>query len=424
MGKYAEAVAAKRDLDVVVFGATGVTGRQVAAHLAARAEATGATWAAAGRDPRKLRRVLGEIGVEAPELIAADVGDPDSLEAMAVRARVVLDLVGPYTRFGRPVIAACVSGGASYMDLTGEIPFVRDVIDEFDAAAREAGVKVVQVSGFEALPPDLAVLLAAETARERWSEALASADLQVSTTPPPGMPRPSDMISGGTLQSLAEATGDANAERVTDPAALIDDASRAARVRAISPIRLRPRRGRAGAVVAPMVPAAFINPAVIHRTAALNDTEPFAYSEGVGIGGPAATLPLRYAAAGMLAGSQAAVRSVARSGPALRGRASRTLSKVFPGSGFGPAADRLEGWRWRMSLQAVTTAGNEISVEVDAKGHPGYLATAKILGEAGLMLAAEGETPDRAGCLTPAVAIGTGSLDRFGEAGMTIQLAG
>ena len=413
-----------RDLDVVVFGATGITGRQVAAHLAARAPQTEATWAAAGRDPEKLKRVLGEVGVEAPELIAADIEDAASLEAMAARARVVLDLVGPYTRYGRPVIAACVKGAASYMDLTGEIPFVRDVIDEFDAAAREAGVKVVQVSGFEALPPDLAVLLAADTARERWQESLAAADLQASTTPPPGMPRPSDVISGGTLQSLAEATGDENAARATDPAALIEDASRAARVRAVSPIRLRPRRGRGGAVVAPMMPAAFINPAVIHRTAALLDLEPFAYSEGIRIGGPSATLPLRYAAAGMLAGTQVAVRRVANAGPAVRGRASTGLSRVLPGSGFGPAGDRLEGWTWRMTLDARTTGGHEVAVEVDARGHPGYLATARILGEAGLMLAADGVTPEQAGCLTPAAAIGTTSLERFREAGMTIRLAG
>ncbi len=421
---YAGLVATARDLDVVVFGATGVTGRQVAAYLAARAPEADATWAAAGRDPDKLRRVLGDVGVEAPELLAADVEDAVSLEAMAARAGVVLDLVGPYTRYGRPVIAACVAGGASYMDLSGEIPFVRDVIDEFDAAARKAGVKIVQVSGFEALPPDLAVLLAAETARERWHESLVAADLQVSTTPPPGMPRPSDMISGGTLQSLAEAMGDENAGRATDPAALIEDVSRAARVRAMSPIRLRPRPGRGGAVVAPMVPAAFINPAVIHRTAALLDLEPFAYSEGVGIGGPAATLPFRYAAAGMLAATQAAVKSVAGAGPAFRGRASRTLSRVLPGSGFGPAGDRLEGWRWRMSLAARTSGGKDVAVEVDARGHPGYLATARILGEAGLLLAADGATPDRAGCLTPAAAIGTAQLARFGEAGMTIKLAG
>ena len=105
---------------------------------------------------------------------------------MAARTKVVLNLAGPYTLYGRPVIEACVAGGAHYVDLTGEIPFVRQMIDAFDARAREAGVKVVQVCGFEALPPDLAVLLAAETARERFGDGLAEADVEVSFEGPPG----------------------------------------------------------------------------------------------------------------------------------------------------------------------------------------------------------------------------------------------
>ena len=152
----------ERDLDVVVFGATGVTGRQVAAYLAERAEETGARWAAAARDPAKLERVLGEAGASAPETIVADLDDPDSLAAMATRTRVVLNLVGPYTPYGRPVIEACVAGSAHYVDLTGEIPFVRRIIDEFHGRATDAGIKLVQVCGFEALPPDLSVLLAAQ----------------------------------------------------------------------------------------------------------------------------------------------------------------------------------------------------------------------------------------------------------------------
>ena len=143
------------------------------------------------------------------------------------------------------MIEACVAGGAHYVDLTGEIPFVRQMIDAYDARARDAGVKVVQVCGFEALPPDLAVLLAAETARERWGEGLAEADLEVSVEGPPGMPRPSDMISGGTLQSLAAAAGGEDASAVTDPAALITDPAVAAEVRRRSPIKVAPRRSRA-----------------------------------------------------------------------------------------------------------------------------------------------------------------------------------
>src|SRR5450631_277035 len=114
-----------RDLDVVVFGATGVTGRQVAGYLAERAAETDLRWAPAARDAEKVKRTLGEAGVSASETIVADVSDPGSLAAMASRARVVLNLVGPYTLYGRPVIEACVSHGAHYVDLTGEMPFVR-----------------------------------------------------------------------------------------------------------------------------------------------------------------------------------------------------------------------------------------------------------------------------------------------------------
>ena len=109
---------AEREFDVVVFGATSVTGRRVCAYLAER----GANWAGAARDAGKAERVLAECDVTAPETITADVSDEASLEAMASRTRVVLNLVGPYTHYGKPVIGACVAGGAHYVDLTGRDP--------------------------------------------------------------------------------------------------------------------------------------------------------------------------------------------------------------------------------------------------------------------------------------------------------------
>jgi short subunit dehydrogenase-like uncharacterized protein len=418
----------ERDLDVVVFGATGVTGREVARYLAERTDTNGTRWAAAARDVAKLERVLGGIGVSAPEAIAADVDDANSLAAMAARARVVLNLVGPYTRYGQPVIEACVAGGAHYVDLTGEIPFVRRVIDAFDFRASKAGVKVVQVCGFEALPFDLAVLLAAETVRERWGEALTAADLEFSVRPPAGMPRPSDAVSGGTLQSVAEVTMAENAAAVRDPAALIDDPYFAAEVRARSLITVAPRRGLEGSVIAPMTPAAFINPAVIHRTAALRAAEsgteggPFRYREGVAMGGGPVSLPLRYALAGALAGTQATIAGITRTRPSVRRRLGGALRTILPSSGFGPSGDRLEGWTWRMSVVGRTTGGREVRVEVEAEGHPGYLTTARMLGEVGLMIAEPELTPERAGCLTPATALGTGSLERFERAGVRFRV--
>ncbi|HEY7455991.1 MAG TPA: saccharopine dehydrogenase NADP-binding domain-containing protein [Solirubrobacterales bacterium] len=414
---------ADRDLSVVVFGASGVTGRGVAAYLAERAAETGASWAVAGRDPGKLGRVLGEVGVDAPETIVADVGDPHSLAAMASRTRVVLDLVGPYTLHGEPVIDACVAGGAHYVDLTGEIPFVRRMIDAYHERAEAAGVKVVEVCGFEALPPDLAVLLATETARERWDEALAEADVDVWTQQPAGRVGFEDLVSGGTMQSMAEVLAAEGAADAADPAALIPDPELAAAVRQRSPIALAPRVNARGDAIAPMTPAAFINPAVIQRTAALlaaergDGAEPLRYREGVAIPGGSASLPLRYVAAGALGATQAGFRSLTRARPAVRGRAAGLMRKAFPSSGFGPKGARLDEWSWRLAVDARTAGGRYLRVDLEADGHPGYLTTAKLLGEAGLLLGEDGATPERAGCLTPATALGTGSLERFARAG-------
>ena len=419
-----------REFDVVVFGATSVTGRRVAAYLAERAMESDFSWAAGARDAGKVATVLAEEGVAVPETVVADVGDPESLAAMARRAKVVLNLVGPYTLHGRPVIEACVAAGTHYADLTGEIPFARRMLLEFGDQASEAGMKLVQVCGFEALPPDVAVALLAEAAAERWDEGLAEVDLEVTTTKVPMPPRPSDYISGGTFQSLAAAAGDPDSAVIADPGCLIEDPAAADAVRARSPIAISPRRGFTGGVVGPMTPAAFINPAVIHRSAALRAAEageplvPFVYREGMAMQGGAVSLPFRYAAAAALTGTQAAVSRAARAGASVGQRASRTLSRVLPDSGAGPKRDRLEPWRWRMDVRGITSGGNELRVGIDADGHPGYLTTARMLGEAGLLMAEDGATPDRSGHLTPSQALGTANVARFDRAGLRFSAPG
>jgi short subunit dehydrogenase-like uncharacterized protein len=413
----------ERDLDVVVFGATSVTGRRVAAYLAERAGEVDASWAAAGRDRSKVDRVLAEIGVSAPEVVEAEVGDPDSLARMAARSRVVLNLVGPYTRYGRPVVEACVAAGAHYVDLSGEIPFVHRMIEAFDAPAREAGAKVVQVCGFESLPPDLAVLLAAEEAEERGEDGLAEVEVVVSTTRmPSGLPRPSDLLSGGTMQSSAETVADERASDLGDPGALVSSLSDADAVRRASPITVAPRRGPGNRVIAPMVPAAFINPPVIHRSAALRAAaterpfRPFRYREGVALDGGGASLAPRLGAAGFISATQAMMLRGAKASPQFRRRLSGALRSVLPSSGYGPSPDRLDDWSWRLDVTGRTAAGARVAVEVAGEGHPGYLTTATMLGEAGLLLAEQGATPEGGGHLTPAAAIGTASIDRFARA--------
>ena len=131
--------------DIVVFGATGFTGRLVAEYLARKMKHQPLRWAIAGRNIAKLEDVKKGLLAMDPacagvEIIVASVDDPDSLARMAARTRVLITTVGPYATFGEPVVSACVSEGASYVDLTGEPEFVRRTIERFDDAARAKGL--------------------------------------------------------------------------------------------------------------------------------------------------------------------------------------------------------------------------------------------------------------------------------------------
>jgi short subunit dehydrogenase-like uncharacterized protein len=166
---------------------------------------------------------------------------------------------------------------------------------------------------------------------------------------------------------------------------------------------------------------------VIHRSAALaaaaegRPAAPFRYREGVVLRGGAASLPLRWALAGALSATQLGLRGIARARASVRQPVAGVLARAGPASGFGPAADRLEGWSWAMAVQARTSGGRQLDVGLEARGHPGYLATARLLGEAGMLLAEEGATPQRAGCLTPATALGSACVERFARAGISFS---
>jgi short subunit dehydrogenase-like uncharacterized protein len=411
-----------RDVDVALLGATGVTGRRVVAYLASRARETNSRWVAAGRDPHKVRRVIAEEGVHEAEVLATDIARPQSLKVLAERARVVLNLVGPYAPVGRDVVGACVAAGAHYVDISGEMQFIRRVINEFDQAARTAGVKVVQPAGFESLPPDLLVRAVAERAKERFHQPLAEVELEARIELPPGLPRPSDTMSGGTSQTMIAALLDDDAAVAVDPAALTVDPARAEQIRSLSPIKVRPRRGIDGGVIAPMIPVAFINPAVIQRSAELSGDPPFRYREGTALPSGGAMRAPSLALAGILGGLQALQRSSVHASPAARRRYAHMMRAVMPASGFGPRRDRLEAWTWSMTVHARTTGGHPAEGRVSGCGHVGYLATARMVGEAGLLLSEEGVTPPAPGCLSPSLALGTENLSRFTPAGLTFQI--
>ena len=150
---------ASRDLDIVVYGATGFTGRLVAEYLAQRARDDGnLRWAIAGRNRDRLEEVRALIGASAEmPLVVADSNDTTSLRSMAESTRVVISTVGPYQLYGSALVEACVTTGTSYVDLCGEPAWMREMIDRHEAQARVSGARIVFSCGFDSIPFDCAV---------------------------------------------------------------------------------------------------------------------------------------------------------------------------------------------------------------------------------------------------------------------------
>jgi short subunit dehydrogenase-like uncharacterized protein len=413
--------------DVLLFGPTGVTGREVARHLARRAPELGLTWAVAGRDPDKIERVLAGMPSRPDAVLRADSTDAASIDAMVASTKVVANLVGPYARYGEPVYEACARHGRVELDLTGEVDWVADMIARYHDAAVASGARIVPTAGFEALPFDLGALLAARTAHERSGAPVTEVDVAVTVTNDARVSKASDAVSGGTFVSGVEALRRGSARAFTDPHLLDPDGGSDPR-----PYDLRPRRhAGTGAWLAPMVPSPFLNPPTVHRGAAQlrsdGDTvygDDFRYREGI---------VTRDYVPGPLAAASAAAMSVSQIGFGLSARAPGPIRRPFadlllrfgPKPGDGPPADQLDAWSYRLEIRATAADGTTADVRVDAEGHPGYKSTATMVGEAALILADDGApVPSRAGFLTPASALGSEVLDRFIHAGARFTVVG
>lgn len=168
-----------REFDVIVWGATGFTGRLVAEYLASAYPDGGVRWAMAGRDATKLEAVRNAVGAsESVPLIVANASDAASLEAMAARANVVISTVGPYQLYGEPLVAACVKTGADYVDLCGEPVWMAEMIGKYDAPAKASGARIVFSCGltqFRSMAASISCRLKRKSASARPARAYAAA---------------------------------------------------------------------------------------------------------------------------------------------------------------------------------------------------------------------------------------------------------
>jgi short subunit dehydrogenase-like uncharacterized protein len=383
---------ADRPYDIVVFGATGFTGALTAEYLARHAPSE-TRWALAGRNQGKLEEVRRRLGAGAEDvpLLRADVTDAASVRSVAEAARVVITTVGPYIRYGEPLVAACAAAGTDYVDLTGEPEFVDRMWLGYQEQAVASGARIVHSCGFDSIPYDLGVQFTVEQLPEGVPISLE------------GFVRVGGTVSGGTYQSTIEIVG-----RLRQGMSVARERrSREARPsgRRVHGVTGAPHRDDfAGGWV---LPFPTIDPQTVLRSArALERYGPeFSYAHYLVTKRLPTLVGLTGGAAGLIALAQI---------PPAR----RMLLKL-KSSGSGPSPEEREKAWFRVRFRA-RSGEREVRTEVSG-GDPGYTETSKMLAEAALCLAFD-DLPEHSGQLTPAVAMGDALRRRLVAAGIKFEV--
>jgi len=411
--------AAQREFDIIVYGATSFVGKLTAEYLA-RAGAD-ARIALAGRSPDKLLRVRDGLPDTARSwpLITADASQPATLNDMAARSQVVVTTVGPYARYGLPLVAACAAAGTDYADLTGESLFIRESIDLYHKQALDTGARIVHSCGFDSIPSDLTVFALHRRAQGDRTGELTDTNLVVRAM--------SGGVSGGTVGSMIDflntMSSDPQARRaMNDPYTLSPD--RAAEPELGSQPDIRWRRGREiapeldGYWLGAFVMAA-VNSRIVRRSNALLDYaygRRLAYAEQISLGRSVAA-PV---AAALATGGNAATMALgSRFFHRLPGR---LIERIAPRPGTGPSERARENGHYTVETYTTTTAGARYVARMSQRGDYGYKATSVLLGESGLALALDRDRlSDLRGVLTPAAAMGEALMARFPAAGVSLE---
>ncbi|HUG85558.1 MAG TPA: saccharopine dehydrogenase NADP-binding domain-containing protein [Euzebya sp.] len=401
-----------RDLDLVVYGATGFTGRLVAAYLVERTAGSDLRWALAGRSEERLHEVASDIGRPDLPLVVADSDDLASVAAMAEATKVVCTTVGPYARYGSPVVAACVEAGTDYCDLTGEVQWIRRMIDAHQARAAQTGARIVHTCGFDSIPSDLGTWYVQSQMHQRHGVHASRVSFRLKAA--------RGWASGGTIASMMDLMEEAGADRgvrkvMADPYALMPEGERTgpevhdAVVPTVDP--------DFGEWIGPFA-MAVVNTRVVRRSNALMGYpwgREFRYDEAILMGSG----PLGAVKAGGLAGWMGVGMAAMAVGP-VRSLAARVLPK--PGEGPSAGAQRKGFFDIRLFAPHPTDPNKNLIAKVHGDRDPGYGSTSRMLAESALCLAA-GESTVGGGHWTPASALGQPLLDRLQtHAGVTFSV--
>jgi short subunit dehydrogenase-like uncharacterized protein len=402
-------------VDLIVWGATGFTGRLVVEYLLRQygAQPDSFKWAIAARNSLKLEKLREELEREFPDAnslpcLIADAHDQNSLVAMVEQTRVVISTVGPYWTNGSTLIKACLERNTHYVDLTGETPWIREMIDAHHEMANEQKLRIVNCCGYDSIPSDLGVLVLQNHVFAKHSVYLK--DIQLYVGPTKGG------ISGGTISSMmgimAHATNPKVRRVLGNPYALNPkDKVKGPDGSDQMGLKWEPKQG---VWTAPFVMAS-INSRVVRRSHALSGYPygtDFKYQECTAFpkGLKGWTM-----AAGLTAGLAGFI-SVSAFSPTRW-----FLQRAFlPDPGEGPSKSLQEKGYFRIVLRGQTQDGEVWSGFVSGDRDPGYGQTAIMLSEAALSIVLnEDILPQVFGIVTPATSLGMPLVERLRESGMT-----
>jgi short subunit dehydrogenase-like uncharacterized protein len=440
----------EKTYDLLALGASGYTGQQLVRALKRQSQGRGLRIALAGRNPDKLEAL--ESGFD---VLSADARDAAALERLARQGRVLLNLAGPYAEIGESVVQACLAARCHHLDLSGEVFWMRQMVQRHHLAALKRGVLVVLACGYEALPFDVSTLAVAQHMLEVHEERCSQVEIAVRFTGKE-ITRLSDALSGGTLASVRTVLRFDHSDSsqrmdclMPDP---LPDGWDADDTAARNAAPLAPWwDASVGSVMAPHLPAPFINPPLVLRTVALNAeafTPEFKFREGLQmrdsveklLGPLARALPAasliqaglagtsraaQWSAAATLAAPLAAISAATGAGgasgrSAMLGRQAlqQLIELVGPKPGEGPSLEQLDGMGYELTVRALGEWGTPVTGHLLAQGHPGYRSTPEMMAAMGLALAEERLGADRAGVLSPGAAFGVEALPRLEAAGV------
>jgi short subunit dehydrogenase-like uncharacterized protein len=401
----------ERPYDVVLYGASGFVGKQTVQYFASYAASNPVKWAIAGRNRQKLAAVLSEVGATV-DVLVADSQDQPAVNAIVAQTRVILTIAGPFALYGDALVDACVRFKTHYVDITGETPWIKTLIDRYHTQAELDGTRIIPSCGFDSVPSDLGTYWLVRHLQQQLKLPCKQVNAYFQAT---------GGFNGGTLASAFNLYDSQESALGEDPFLL--NPSRTPTQHAISGARSRdPQFPSFNTELKTWVAPFFmgpINTRIVRRSAALYDLwqapygPDFTYQEYLKFDEPMAWLK----AAGVTAGL--ALFTEVLKQPRLRS----LLQPILPQPGSGPSEQTMNEGTFSCELVATAIDGRQVRGIIRDQGDPGNRATVKFVCESALALAFQtDELPARGGILTPATGLGNVLVERLRSAGMTWEI--